>query len=80
VFFPSFGVLDVDDTPLAPMAEALGVELFALVPPVVVVRVDDILANRSLTSPCSANGAGSIPLLVNLSESDAKQRNAPSAT
>ena len=32
------------------------------------------------TKPCSAKGAGSTPLLVNLSANDAKQRNAPSAT
>lgn len=77
VFFPSLGVFPADETPLAPVAgfDALDEALFAAVP-----KELDILANKSLISPCSANGAGSTPRRVKRSESDAKQRNAPSAT
>lgn len=72
-------MLDVEETPLeTPIVDALGVELDMFDD--VVPSDDDILASRSLTNPCDANGAGSIPLLVNLSESDAKHLNAPSAT
>lgn len=38
------------------------------------------LANSSFTRPCSAKGAGSTPRRVNLSDSDAKHRRAPSET
>lgn len=78
VFLFSFGVLEADDTPLAPNADELGVVLVMLTP--AGPKEEDIFANKSFSNPCSASGAGSIPLRVNRSESDAKQRRAPSAT
>jgi hypothetical protein len=40
----------------------------------------DSLVSSSDTNPCSARGAGSTPLLVKRSASDAKHLRAPSAT
>lgn len=77
VFFPSFGVFPAEETPEAPPA---GLDAVAAAALTAVPSELDIRANKSLISPCSANGAGSTPRLVKRSERDAKQRNAPSAT
>jgi hypothetical protein len=44
------------------------------------IMYDIYLYKSSDTNPFDANGAGSVPLLENLSANDAKQRSAPSAT
>lgn len=77
VFFPSLGVFPADETPVAP---AVVLDVLVAVAFTEVPKELDILANKSLSNPCSANGAGSTPRRVNRSERDAKQRNAPSAT
>lgn len=77
VFFPSLGVFPADETPEAP-AVVLEAVVAAVLPEV--PNELDILANKSLSSPCSAKGAGSTPRRVKRSDREAKQRNAPSAT
>jgi len=78
VFFPSPGVFAEAEIPF-PVFDTEGVFELAVVIPLVPSE-DDILASKSRTRPCSANGCGSIPRLVNRSEREAKHRKAPSAT
>jgi len=71
---------DGDDEALAGSGGGATVGAVLGVPGTAVLAALDNRERSSSTRPFSASGAGSTPRRVNLSERDAKQRKAPSAT